>query len=62
MAQYLVGTGELHNRSYDFNDHEIKVLCKDGRCLPIAEISDQLDHSFLEKQVTKHYLYYYKDL
>ncbi len=62
MAQYLVGTGELHNRSYDFNDHEIKVLCKDGRCLPIAEVSDQLDHSFLEKQVTKYYLYYYKGL
>ena len=59
--EYLVGTGELHNRSYDFSDQEIKVLCKDGRCLPIAEVSDQLDHSFLEKQVTKYYLYYPKD-
>lgn len=60
MAEYFVGTGELHNRSYDYNDHEIKVLCKDGRCLPIGEVSDQLDHSFLEKTVTKYYIYHPK--
>lgn len=62
MAEYIVGTGELHNRSYDFADHEIKVLFKDGRCLPIGEASDQLDRHFLEKSVTKYYISYPKGL
>ena len=57
---FFHGTGELKNRSYDFSDHEIKVLYKDGRCLPIGEASDQLDRHFLEKQVTKYYMYYPK--
>ncbi len=57
---YFSGTGTLHNRSYDFNDQEIKVLYKDGRCLPISEASDQLDRHFLEKQVTKYYYYHPK--
>ena len=59
-CDYFHGTGELHNRSYDFNDQEIKVLYKDGRCLPISEASDQLDRHFLEKQVTKYYHYFPK--
>ena len=59
-ADYFHGTGQLHNRSYDFNDQEIKVLYKDGRCLPISEASDQLDRHFLEKQVTKYFMYYPK--
>ena len=62
LAQYLVGTGELRNRSYDFNDHEIKVLRKDGTCLPIAQVSDQLDRHFLQKTVTKHYLFFPKTI
>lgn len=57
---YFEGTGRLRNRSYDFNDQEIKVLYKDGRCLPISEASDQLDRHFLEKQVTKYYYYHPK--
>ncbi len=56
-ASYFEGTGMLRNRSYDFADQEIKVLYKDGRCLPISEASDQLDRHFLEKQVTKYYHY-----
>jgi len=59
-VDYFHGTGQLHNRSYDFNDQEIKVLYKDGRCLPISEASDQLDRHFLEKQVTKYFMYYPK--
>lgn len=59
-CDYFHGTGELHNRSYDFNDQEIKVLYKDGRCVDISEASDQLDRHFLEKQVTKYYNYYPK--
>ena len=60
-CDYFHGTGELHNRSYDLNDQEIKVLYKDGRCLPISEASDQLDRHFLEKQVTKYYHYFPKE-
>ena len=59
---YFSGTGVLRNRSYDFADHEIKVLYKDGRCLPIGEASDQLDRHFLEKQVTKYFHYFPKDV
>ena len=60
-SSYFSGTGKLHNRSYDFNDQAIKVLYKDGRCLPISEASDQLDRHFLEKQVTKYYHFFPKD-
>lgn len=59
-CDYFHGTGELHNRSYDFADQEIKVLYKDGRCVDISEASDQLDRHFLEKQVTKYYYYHPK--
>lgn len=58
---YFAGTGELKNRSYDFNDHEIKVLYKDGRCIGISEASDQLDRRFLEKQVTKYFHFFPKE-
>ena len=57
---WFEGTGVLRNRSYDFNDQEIEVLFKDGRCLPIGDASDQLDRHFLEKQVTKYYHYFPK--
>ena len=53
---FPVRTGVLRNRSYDFDDLEIKVLYKDGRCLPISEASDQLDHHFLQKTVTKYFV------
>ncbi len=61
QQSYFYGTGKLRNRSYDFNDQEIKVLYKDSRCLPISEASDQLDRHFLEKQVTKYFMYYPKE-
>ncbi len=60
-TSYFTGTGALHNRSYDFNDQEIKVLFKDGRCVPISNASDQLDRHFLEKQVTKYYKFFPKN-
>jgi hypothetical protein len=61
VSSYFEGTGVLRNRSYDFNDQEIKVLYKDGRCLPISEASDQLDRHFLEKQVTKYFHFFPKN-
>ncbi len=61
-GRYFVNTGILQNHAYDYNDKEIKVLFKDGICRDIGEASDQLDRRFLEKQVTKYYIYYPKSL
>lgn len=61
-AEYFVGTGVLKNHAYDFNDQEIRVLYKDGTCRDISEASDQLDRRFLEKQVTKYFVFFPKEL
>lgn len=60
-SEYFVGTGVLRNHAYDFNDQEIRVLYKNGTCLDISEASDQLDRHFLEKQVTKYYIFFPKE-
>ena len=59
---YFVNTGGLRNHAYDYNDQEIRVLFKDGKCRDIGDASDQLDRHFLEKQVTKYYIYFPKEL
>lgn len=61
-SEYFVCTGVLKNHAYDFNDQEIKVLFKNGDCRDISEASDQLDRHFLEKQVTKYYVCFPKEL
>ncbi len=61
-SEYFVNTGVLRNHAYDYNDQEIIVLFKDGTCRDIGDASDQLDRHFLEKQVTKYYIYFPKSL
>ena len=61
-SEYFVNTGVLKNHAYDYNDQEISVLFKDGTCRDIGDASDQLDRHFLEKQVTKYYIYFPKQL
>lgn len=61
-CDYFVGTGILRNHAYDFNDQEIKVLYKNGTCIDISEASDQLDRHFLEKQVTKYFFFFPKEI
>ena len=61
-SEFFVNTGILHNHAYDYNDQEIRVLFKDGTCRDIGDASDQLDRHFLEKQVTKYYIYFPKEL
>ncbi len=61
-SEYFVTTGVLRNHAYDYNDQEIRVLFKDGSCRDIGEASDQLDRHFLEKQVTKYYICFPKEL
>ena len=60
-SEYFVMHGKLENHAYNFQDHEIEILFKDGRCVGISEASDQLDHHFLEKTVTKYYICYPKE-
>lgn len=61
-ATYYVSTGTLQNHAYDIGDQEIRILYKNGNCVDISQASDQLDRHFLEKQVTKHFLYFPKEL
>ncbi len=42
--------------------HISEPTFKDGTCRDIGEASDQLDRHFLEKQVTKYYIYFPKEL
>ena len=60
-SEYFVQCGRLQNHAYDFQDQEIEILFKDGRCTGISEASDQLDHDFLAKTVTKYYICYPKE-
>lgn len=62
VADFFVNTGLLVNHAYSFDDTQIRVLYKNGKCLDISEASDQLDRPFLEKTVTKYYLYFPKEL
>lgn len=61
-TDFFVNTGQLVNHAYSFDDSEIKVLFKSGRCIGISEASDQLDRHFLEKTVTKYYVSFPKAL
>lgn len=61
-SEYFVNTGVLRNHAYDYNDQEIRVLYKDGTIRDIGDASDQLDRHFLEKQVTKYYVCFPKEL
>ncbi len=61
-THFFVNTGQLVNHAYSFDDSEIKVLYKSGRCIDISEASDQLDRHFLEKTVTKYYVAFPKVL
>lgn len=60
-SEYFVCGGRLQNHAYDFQDQEIEILFKNGRCAGISEASDQLDHDFLAKTVTKYYICYPKE-
>ncbi len=60
-SEYFVRSGRLQNHAYDFQDQEIEILFKNGSCKGISEASDQLDHRFLEKTVTKYYICYPKE-
>ncbi|MGP1515793.1 MAG: HD domain-containing protein [Bacteroidales bacterium] len=57
IKKYFSTTGQMHNRAYSFNDHQINILYKDGKIKGIHEASDQLDENFLKKEIRKFYYY-----
>lgn len=53
----FTASAELHNKAYNFNDEKINILFKDGSVKEICEASDQLDRSFLAKEIKKYFFY-----
>ena len=55
--KYFTATDELHNKAYNFNDTRINILFKNGEIKEICDASDQLDSSFLSKEIKKYFFY-----
>ena len=55
--KYFTASYKLHNKAYNFNDTGINILFKDGSVKEICEASDQLDRSFLSKEICKYFYY-----
>lgn len=60
-ADYFVFTNEVVNSTYDFKQDNINILLKNNTIIDISEASDQLNASFLDKEVKKYILCYPKD-
>jgi HD superfamily phosphohydrolase len=60
-ADYFVFTNEVVNSAYDFKQDNINILLKNNTIIDISEASDQLNASFLDKEVKKHILCYPKE-
>lgn len=54
---YFTNSNELHNKAYNFKDTKINILFKDGSIKEICDASDQLDSSFLSKEIKKYFYY-----
>ncbi len=57
IKSYFVLTDELKNKAYSFQDDKINILFKNGQVKEICNASDQLDETFLRKEIKKYYLY-----
>jgi HD superfamily phosphohydrolase len=55
--RYFTNSDELHNKAYNFKDTKINILFKDGSIKEICDASDQLDSSFLSKEIKKYFYY-----
>ncbi|MBR5253434.1 MAG: HD domain-containing protein [Bacteroidales bacterium] len=55
--RYFTNSDELHNKAYNFKDTKINILFKDGSLKEICDASDQLDSSFLSKEIKKYFYY-----
>lgn len=59
-TDYYVFTDEVVNSAYDFKQDNINILLKNNTLIDISEASDQLNASFLDKEVKKYFLCYPK--
>ncbi len=53
---YLVYKGSIRNKTYSYDNENIKILTKTGEINDITKISDMLNMSFLSKEDKKYYL------
>ena len=56
-AEYFHGVRTVSTDTYNAEDGGISILMNDGRVLDLADASDMLNHSVLNKHVRKHYAY-----
>lgn len=61
-ADYFVFQEITSNNLYDREADNIKILFKDGKLMDIAEASDQMNISVLDKPTVKYFLCYPKDI
>ena len=59
-AAYFLSTPDIEKNMYAPDDDCITILYKDGSTRDIADASDMLNISLLEKKVKKHYLCHYR--
>lgn len=57
IRSYFIISDEVKNKAYSFKDDKINILFKNGEIKEICDASDQLDKSFLSKEIKKYYLY-----
>ena len=56
-AQYFHGVRTVSTDTYNADDGGIRILMNDGQVRDLADASDMLNHSVLNKHVRKHYAY-----
>ncbi len=59
-SDYYAFTNEVVNSAYDFKQDKINILLKNNTLIDISEASDQLNATFLDKEVKKYFLCYPK--
>ena len=57
-AEWLVFTGVAGNSTYDFENKQIKILCKDGNVKNISQVDDALINESLRGNLKKYYICY----
>lgn len=57
---YFVSEGDIWNKTYSYDNENIRILLKSGETIDITKVSDMLNLSFLSKKDKKYYLCYPK--
>ncbi|MDR1878143.1 MAG: HD domain-containing protein [Bacteroidales bacterium] len=61
-SAYFVISGKMENRAYNKKVESIQILDKNGKLLPLEEISDHLNHRTLSENVSKYFVCYPKEI